>query len=215
MENLSGIATLVIVSGLTSLLCLLLLHFLSPEFEPGWRMVSEYALGKYKWLLTLFFVFWCLCSVLLAYLLGHIVTGAWASVGVMLVFVSGIGALMGGLFDVKHKFHGLAFAVGIPTLPVGALLISYHLINNENWAAYQSSVLFSAHTVWISVALMAVSMMLLFSGFRKAGLPMGPGVEPPKALPKGVIGINGYANRLLILCYIGWLMWMAKVYLSI
>ena len=40
----------------TSLLLLAALHVVSPEFDPSWRMVSGYALGKYGWMLTLMFV---------------------------------------------------------------------------------------------------------------------------------------------------------------
>ena len=58
---------------------------------------------------------------------------------------------------------------------------------------------------------MAVSMVLLMSGYKKTGLPMGPGIEPPKALPNGVIGVNGYFNRLLVICYILWLVVIANV----
>lgn len=34
------------------------LHFLNPEFSSTWRMVSEYALGNYKWVLTVMFLSW-------------------------------------------------------------------------------------------------------------------------------------------------------------
>lgn len=215
METLSTVATLTIASGVLSLVCLLVLHFISPEFSPGWRMVSEYASGKYKWLLTMFFTLWCVCALLSAYILWHVVTTKWAMFGVVLIALFGIGALMGGLFDVKHKLHGTAFLLGIPTLPIGALLVSYHLIKTGNWSAHQSIVLLSAHAIWVSLVLMAISMMVLFSGFKKAGIPMGPNAEPPKALPAGVIGVNGYANRILVICYIGWLIIIAKTYLAI
>lgn len=215
MDNLHSIATLAISFGLLSLFCLLLLHFLSPEYKISWRMISEYALGKHKPLITLFFIFWALCSFLTALLLWNMVDSIWAHIGVALVFVSGVGALMGGLFDVKHKLHGLAFALGIPTLPIGALLISYHLIALPGWSEHQSTLLLFTHSLWVSVLLMAFTMMLLFSGVKKAGLPMGPNVEAPKSLPKGVIPVNGYANRLLVLCFIGWLMYMAETFLNL
>jgi hypothetical protein len=43
---------------LTVLAILLLasLHVLSPEFAPSWRMISEYALGRYGWVLSLMFL---------------------------------------------------------------------------------------------------------------------------------------------------------------
>ena len=178
-------------------------------------MVSEYALGKHKNILTAFFLFWSAVSILSACLTWNIVTTNWARFGAVLVFITGIGALIGGLFDVKHKLHGLAFFLGIPFLPIGALLISYDLIKNENWRNHQTPILFSAHFIWFSLVLMAISMMLLFSGFKKAGIAFGPNIEPPKTLPDSVIGINGYFNRFLILCYIGWSIVIAKTYLSL
>jgi hypothetical protein len=178
-------------------------------------MVSEYALGKHKNLLTAFFLFWSGASILGACLTWNIATSYWTKLGAVLVFLTGIGALMGGLFDVKHKLHGLAFFLGIPFLPIGALLISYNLIKNESWNNYQTPVLLSAHFIWISLVLMATSMILLFSGFKKEGIAFGPNIEPPKMLPRGVIGVNGYFNRFLILCYIGWLIVLAKTYLSL
>ncbi len=105
---------------------------------------------------------------------------------------------MGGAFDVKHKLHGLAFILGIPFLPIAALIISYDHINPDNCVACKSSILFSTHSTWISAILMAIFMVVIMSGFKKADMPMGPNVEPPNAVPKGVIALNGYANRILI-----------------
>jgi hypothetical protein len=61
---------------------------------------------------------------------------------------------------------------------------------------------------------MAVSMVLMISGFRKAVIPMGEGIEPPKSVPDGVIALNGYANRILIFAYIYWLILIAKTCLK-
>lgn len=121
---------------------------------------------------------------------------------------------MGGLFDVKHKLHGLSFALGVPSLPVGALLIGYHLADFEKWNIHGDAILISSHAVWISLVLMAISMMVMFSGFKKAGIPMGPDVEVPEKVPPGVIALGGYANRILILCYVHWSVMIATTYLS-
>ena len=201
---------LVILCSVLSLLCLLTLHFVSPEFKPSWRMISEYALGKYKWLITAFFYLWGIASIILSTLLWSEVSSTWGKIGVILVLISGIGAFMGGLFDLKHKNHGLSFMLGTPTLPIGALIICYHLMSMDKWQNYEKPIFYSTHSLWISFILMALSMVVLMSGYKKTGLPMGPGVEPPKALPKGVIGVNGYFNRLLVLCYILWLVVMAN-----
>jgi len=173
-------------------------------------MISEYALGKYKWLITAFFYLWGIASIILSTLLWSEVSSTWGKIGVILVLISGIGAFMGGLFDLKHKNHGLSFMLGTPTLPIGALIICYHLMSMDKWQNYEKPIFYSTHSLWISFILMALSMVVLMSGYKKTGLPMGPGVEPPKALPKGVIGVNGYFNRLLVLCYILWLVVMAN-----
>ncbi len=208
-------AKLAIAGAVISLLCLLILHFVSPEFDPSWRMISEYALGNHKWLITLFFVFWGAGSFFIILLLWNIVTTKWAKFGVILICLSFFGQIMGGMFDIKHKLHGLAFLLGVPSLPIAALLVSYHLIKKDSWKKYKSPILFSAHFAWISLVLMAVSMVLMISGFQKAGIPIGEGIEPPKSVPDGVIALNGYANRILIFAYIYWLILIAKTYLKI
>ncbi len=211
---MSIVALLTVMAGFLSLVCLLALHLMSPEFKPSWRMVSEYANGQHKWILTLFFLLWGICSILCAALLWNQVSSIWASIGVVLVFITGIGAIFGGLFDVNHKLHGVAFGLGVPFLPIGALLVSYHLVKLSSWNEHQSQLLISAHAIWISLVLMAFSMMLLFSGFKKAAIPFGPNIAPPEALPPGVIGINGYMNRILIIVYILWCVFIAKIYLT-
>ena len=215
MNSLSIFANSTIAFGVISILCLLTLHFTSPEFKPNFRMVSEYALGKHKWLLTMFFLCWGLCSISSGFMLWTVVTTGWAKFGVVLLFVTGIGAIMGGLFDVQHKLHGLAFGIGLPFLPIGALLISYHLIQKTAWQNHSTLLLLSGHAIWISLILMAVAMVLLFSSLKANGIAFGPDAAPMSELPKGVIGINGWANRLLVLCYIAYPILIAKLLLTI
>lgn len=215
MKSITLFANGAILFGIISILCLLALHFLDTELKPSFRMVSEYALGKHKWVLTIFFLCWGMCSISAGVMLWNVVTSGWSKFGVVLLFVTGIGAIMGGLFDVQHKLHGLTFAIGIPFLPIGALLISYHLIKKSEWQGNSFSLLLSAHSVWISLVFMAVSMFLLFSSLKSAGIVYGPDSPPFAELPKGVIGINGWANRLLVLCYILYPVLTAKLLLSL
>src|SRR5688500_17087613 len=162
------LALLSIIAGITSLLSLLALHFTSPEFKPSWRMVSEYALGTYEWLLIAFFFIWGASSILLALALVQIVSGLWGYLGTALLFISGIGAVLGGLFNVNDNKHGLAFALGVPPLPIAALILNYHLLNSK--VISQTSTLIAAHATWLSVVLMGITMMLMFAGFKKAGI---------------------------------------------
>lgn len=203
-------ANLTIAMGVVSLLSLLILHVVSSEFKPGFRMVSEYALGNYKWLLTLFFLCWGLCSIFSGAMMWNIVTSGWAKFGVVLFFVTGTGAIMGGLFDVQHKLHGLSFGIGVPFMPVGVLLVTYHLLKKAAWQNQSFMLQFSAHAIWISLVCMALSMILLFSGLKAAGIVYGPDSPPLTKLPEGVIGVSGWANRLLVVCYLLYPVLLAK-----
>jgi hypothetical protein len=91
------LAQLVIISGGLSLLCLLVLHVVSPEFQPSWRMISEYAFGRHQWLITTFFLLWGTSSLLLSLLLWDEATTWWGKLGVALLFLSAVGEIMGGL----------------------------------------------------------------------------------------------------------------------
>jgi Protein of unknown function (DUF998) len=208
------LALLTIGSGMVSLFCLLVLHFISPEFHPSWRMVSEYALGKHKGVLTAFFIFWGLSSLLLAALLWSVVSSIWAIIGLVLLVLSGIGAIMGGLFDVNHRLHGLSFGLGVPTFIVASLLIGYHLVSLDKWTPYRTPILVSAHSIWISCILMGVSMSVMFAGFKKAGVTWDKDAPPPTEVPEGVIALGGYANRFLVVCYELWTILIAILYIK-
>jgi hypothetical protein len=197
-----------------ALLFLLTLHLVSPEFSPAWRMVSEYALGRHNAVLRGFFLMWGTSSLLLAALLWGEVSGSWAKVGVAFLVVSAVGEIMGGMFDLKHRLHAVAFGIGVPSLPVAALLIGHHLAVSEGWSAYGMAIVAASHATWVSVVLMGGAMAVMFAGFKRAGIEMGPDVKPPDRVPAGVIAVGGYANRLLVLCDVGWLMLIAGAYLA-
>jgi hypothetical membrane protein len=204
------LAKAVITTSLLSLLCLAILHIVSPEFDPSWRMVSEYALGNHQWALTLFFLFWGTSSCCLAIALRKNVTSKAGKAGVLFLFVSGIGTALASLFDVEHSLHGLAATLGVPTFIIAALLISYHLVKKENWKKHKATLLRSTHSTWLSLVLMIITMMVMMMGFQEAGIEFKEGSEPPKSVPEGVIALAGYANRILIVAYLLWLLIVAK-----
>ena len=208
------LAQLVLVTAGLALLLLLGLHVASPEFDPGWRMISEYALGRHNGLLLAFFLAWGCSSLLLSALLWQEVSSGWGKLGVGFLLLSAVGEFMGGVFNLKHRLHGLAFGLGVPSLPVAALLIGHHLAGRAGWSAHEHTIILASHATWVSVVLMAVAMAVMFAGFRKAGIAMGPDAQAPERVPPGVLALGGYANRVLVLCSVGWLMLMAWVFLS-
>ena len=205
------IAISVVAAAMLALLCLLALHFLSPEFGPSWRMISEYALGKHKWLITSFFLLWGASSILLAVLLWGQSGSLGSKVGVFFLFLSGIGEIMGGLFDIKHKLHGTSFMLGVPSLPIAAVILGYYLVDLPAYADASTLLISASHATWISVVLMGAAMGVMIAGFKKAGIPMGPDVPPPTSVPKGVVALAGYANRVLVLAYLVWVALVAAI----
>jgi Protein of unknown function (DUF998) len=214
-DNKVWAAKLSILFALLSVLALLSLHFLSPGFAPSWRMVSEYANGKFEWVLFIFFSCWGISSWCTAYLLWSYVTSKAGKAGVILLFISGAGEILAAFFNVNHPQHGTAGTLGIPTFVIASLLISYHLKKRDEWKKNKTILLWAAHATWISVVLVVITMVIMINGFKNAGIIIGPDQKPPAVLPDGVVALAGYANRILIVAYIFWLLFVSNNYLKI
>jgi hypothetical protein len=177
-----------------SCLSLVLLHVLSPEFAPSWRMVSEYANGGWAWLLTVVFIGWAISSFALVVALWPVSATTLGRIGLALLVLSGIGQTMGGLFDINHKLHGPAAMIGIPSLCIAAVILTMAMGRSTG---IDAPPLWSAHLPWISFALMLAALVLFFSALRAAGIDMSGQTGPLKELPAEVSGYVGWANRLL------------------
>jgi hypothetical protein len=197
-------ARLTIITSIATLVSLALLHVLSPEFSPAWRMVSEYANGEYSWVLSLMFILWALSSWALAFTLWSEVKTTAGKVGLYFLISSGVGEAMAAAFDINHSLHGLASFIGIGSLPIAALLISTSLGGTEAWSAAKKPLIWSAHLTWISVVLMGVTFALLISTFMQSGAEMPTDSTTVATLPDGVIALVGWANRFLILVFCAW-----------
>lgn len=200
----SVIVYLAIITAIAALLFLLSLHVLSPEFDPSWRMVSEYANGDYGWVLSLMFAAWGLSSWLLAVTLWPQVTSTAGKVGVGFLVLAGVGEAMAALFDITHPLHDLSGYIGIGGLPIAALLISHSLTRTPNWSPIKKPLLLTAHLTWVSVLLMAATFILLIVTFTQSGGDMTAASTEITTLPAGVIALVGWANRLLIIVYCAW-----------
>lgn len=173
---------------------LLVLHFASPEFAPSWRMVSEYANGEHKWLLTIVFIAWALSSFALIAALWPLRETALGRFGLVFLVLGGIGQTMGGLFDINHKLHGPAAMLGIPSLCIAAVLITLALGRRPDITAPPA---WTAHFPWIAFFLMIGALFLFLSSLKAAGVDISGQTAPLKELPAGVTGYVGWANRTL------------------
>jgi len=201
-------ARLAIAAAVATVLLLASLRVLSPKFDPAWRMVSEYANGRYGWVLSLMFVAWGVSSWALAFVLWAEARTRPVTIGLVFLTLAGVGEAMAAVFDINHDtLHSLAGALGMLGLPIAALMISVNLGRTDPWSAAKRTLLWTAHLTWVSVALLAATFVLLIATFSRVagGLP----AHAPTVLPPGVIGLVGWANRLLVVVYCLWVIAVA------
>lgn len=202
-------AILAIGTSVAVLVLLFVLHILSPEFNPAWRMVSEYANGKYAWVLSLLFFLWGVGSLALAYTLWPHLPTTMGKVGLFFLIAAGIGEAMAAVFDINHKLHSLSAMIGIPSLAIAAMFISITLVQTEPWSTARNSLLLTANLTWVSILLMGIAFAVMMATYAQAGGDLSASAEVVTTLPKGVIALVGWANRFLIVVYCAWVMTVA------
>jgi hypothetical protein len=180
-------ALLAMALSVLALLALAGLHVLSPEFDPAKRVVSEYALGSYGWLLSVMFLAWGLGTWSLALALRPEPSIRAGRIGLVFLVAAGLGETMASVFDVSWpKMHGVAGALGVLGLPIAAMLISLSLSGNPRWLSKKRLLLATANLTWMSLALMVTAMFFL---------------DPKPANRRVPIG---WPNRLLVVIYCVW-----------
>ena len=201
-------ARLSIVASVGALIFLGSLHVLSAEFDPSWRMVSEYALGQYSVVLSLMFISWAIGTWTLAFAIRNQITTRWGKIGFGFLVASGVGEFSAAFFDITHPLHGLTAMIGAPSLPIAAMIISVHLGRTQPWHYARKKLLLVANLTWASFVLFAITMIILMVTYSQAGGDLSG--EPVSTLPDGVIAINGWTNRLWIVAYCGWTITTAR-----
>jgi hypothetical protein len=182
------------------LLLLASLHVLSPEFDPSWRVVSEYANGRYGWVLSLMFAFWALSSWALAVTVWSQVNGIGGKIALGFLIAAGVGESMASVFDINHPFHNLAGTIGVLSLPIAAMMISVRLGHTQAWSAAKNVLLWTANLTWVSPVVMVAALIIMIRGYTWPGNKMNA----------DVIAVVGWANRLLVVVYCVWVVAVAR-----
>ena len=199
-------APLSIAAAVAVLLLLASLHVLSPEFDPSFRMVSEYALGHYGWVLSLMFLAWGISSWALAVAIWSQVKTKAGKVGLWFLVIAGLGEAMASVFDVTHDTgHSIAGMLGMGGFPIAAVLLSVSLGRLHAWRGAKKPLLWIANLSWISVVLLGATLVLMTVQFVQVNGGQLP-QHAPAQLPAGVIGLDGWADRLFILSNCLWLL---------
>jgi len=207
-------ARLSIAAAAAVLLLLVSLHVLSPEFDPAFRMVSEYALGHYGWVLSLMFLAWGMSSWALVVAIWSQVKTKAGKVGLWFLVIAGLGEAMASVFDVTHDLgHSIAGVLGLGGFPIAAVLLSVSLGRLHAWRGAKSLLLRIANLSWISVVLLGTTLVLMTVQFVQANGGQLP-QHAPTQLPAGVLGLDGWADRLFVLSNCLWVLvaaWQAMM----
>jgi hypothetical protein len=115
-------------------------------------------------------------------------------IGLGFLLAAAVDLAIAAMFDVGHDLHGLAAMIGIPSLPIAAVLISRSLARDQAWSSTRRLFLLTAHLTWISLLLMAAALAVM--------LPQNDGRFGPDVL-------IGWPNRLLLVAYDAWLIVVA------
>jgi hypothetical membrane protein len=199
-------------SVVAQLLLLGSLHVLSPEFEPAWRVISEYANGDHGWVLSLSFVAGACGAWALAVAIWSQVRTTSARVGLVVLLVAGLGQALAAIFDINHPLHNMAGFLGTLGFAIAAVLIGVALSRTEPWARPRKALLWTAQLPWIALFLFIATTVLLVVTFAQAGgeaPPDGQALSLGTALPDGTIAVNGWFNRLIIIAGAVWIVTIA------
>jgi hypothetical protein len=179
------------------------LHFLKPELDPSWRMVSEYEIGHHGWVMQLAFLSLALSCVALFVAVRPDARTAGGKIGLILLLICAAGMTIAAVFatdpttasrdelTTRGNLHGLGTLLGIPGFPIAATLISRSLARDGALPPASRPLLWAAALTWVGLLAFVASVAFFLP--RSAG---GFGPEVP----------IGWPNRLLVLAYSAWLM---------
>ena len=204
-------ARLAAIGSIAVGLIILALHAIRPEYQPSWRFISEYAIGPGGWIMQAAFVLWAAsCGALALALRGH-VRARSGKAGLVVLMVAAAALVPAGLFPqdpvtappethtVSGSIHAIASMIGIPGIPVAAVLISASLgRSHPHWRPHRTLLMAAAHATWISLAAMAI--------YLAWAVPQAGGFTPDVAA--------GWMNRLVVVSYLAWQIVLASLVIS-
>jgi hypothetical protein len=180
------------------------LHFIKPELDPSWRVISEYALGNYGWIMVIAFLSLAVSCVSLFVAIRSQIRTLGGKIGLAFLLIAAAGLIIAAIFTTDPitasrdeltthgNLHGLGAALGTG-FPIAAALIGWSLARNQAWSPARRSLLWAAGLAWMGFLVFALSMVVMFPDDGT----FGPDV------------LIGWPNRFMMVAYSAWLMVVA------
>jgi hypothetical protein len=197
-------ARLSFAAASTFLVLLTALHFIEPGFDPSWRVISEYALGDYGWIMVIVFLSLAVSCVSLFVAIRSQIRTLGGKIGLAFLLIAAAGLIIASIFTTDPitasrdeltthgNLHGLGAALGTG-FPIAATLIGWSLARNQTWSPARRSLLWAAGLSWIGFLVFTLSMIVMFPD---------DGTFDPDVL-------IGWPNRFMMVAYSAWLMVVA------
>jgi hypothetical protein len=191
---------------------IVMLHGLKPEIEPSWRFISEYALGRHGWLMSVAFVTFGAAHLALVADVRRYLPGSWPGrLALVALVVSAVGLTIAGAFTtdpvtadpstatMSGRLHNLGGGMGL-AMPLAVVLVTWQLLKHASWQQARRAIVTCAALSLIGTIVSIVALGILLS---RSGGTFGPDVPV------------GWPNRFELATYGLWFLTVARRSLSI
>ena len=182
-------ASLAMACFVYAAVALLTLHFLRPDYAPASNFISNYAVGRYGWVMTSWFLAMsCGLLMLAAALYTDGLRSVIALLAIFLLVVAAIGLVVSAIYPTDAPgapstptgaIHDMSFLVNVGSLLIATILLSVSFGMHPAWRSYR-------RTAWILTSLILAGFVIQFLTLHK-GMPYG------------------LANRFFVVVLLAWL----------
>jgi hypothetical protein len=161
-------ATVAISCLVYSALALILLHLLRPDYPPVSHMISDYAVGRYGWIMTTWFIGMSISCLMLA--LGLKQSGPntmLATLGAILLGVASAGLLVSAAFPTDlddapttqaGHIHTISFLLNVASILIATVLTSLSFGRHPRWRSYRATALTLAAFILVAFVIQFLTL---------------------------------------------------------
>lgn len=195
------------IFGFTFLFLLSILHFLKPEISVNYRLISEYEIGNYGFLMRIAFLSWGTGFLCLSLSVWNVLTDLTGKIAKYWLLIISIAIICAGIFVTQpitdivrtqtDRIHAICGAMMIFTFPIVATLFTRSLSKIESFKDEKSKLFWLTFFVWVG-----------FLSFFASMIVYAPQIKA-RAYSDAIL--IGFPNRLMVFIYTIWLIGVSRL----
>ena len=195
------------ILGTAFLFLLAILHFIEPEFDPTWRLISEYEIGTFGWLMRLAFFCWGGGFLSLTISLWSILETRGGKIAKWWLLIISIALFGAGVFatqpitDISRgtidRLHATCGALMIFTFPIVSTLIAFNLSKYLAIGSAKQKLFWTTFLVWLGIIAFFSALTIYAPQVKGRGYSADVWI--------------GLPNRFMVLAYTIWLIVVARL----